>query len=143
MNLQHGMSRTTTYYVWNNMRSRCRDPNCENYTNYGGRGIKVCERWESFANFVWDMGVQPAGLTLDRIDTNGDYTPDNCRWVTQLDQQRNRRTNVLLSHNGTTQCHSAWAEQAGISTQLFHYRLKQGWPIERALTPPTTKESHG
>lgn len=74
------------------MRVRCNNPNDENYKYYGGRGVKVCERWDSFANFLSDMGARPEGTTIDRVDPNGDYTPENCRWSTVAEQNRNKRT---------------------------------------------------
>lgn len=89
--LVHGLSDTRTYHSWRSMRVRCNDATSHNYRHYGGRGIVVCDRWNSFANFFADMGERPAGRTLDRINVNGNYEPGNCRWATASEQRRNRR----------------------------------------------------
>src|SRR5690625_4623865 len=103
---KHGMSQTKIYRVWKSMHDRCRRERNPAYERYGGRGIKVCDRWKSFENFIEDMGERPEGGTLERIDNDGNYEPDNCKWATYLDQARNRRTNKrktvgIFEHNGT------------------------------------------
>ena len=88
---RHGMSDTRIHYCWMAMRSRCERPTNHAYTNYGGRGIKVCDRWKDFANFYADMGPRPEGTTIDRTNNDGDYEPGNCEWVTMKQQAANRR----------------------------------------------------
>lgn len=87
----HKLGRSSTYILWQGMKTRCSNPNASNYKYYGGRGIKVCERWEKFENFLEDMGERPEELTLDRIDNNGDYEPSNCRWATSYEQYHNKK----------------------------------------------------
>ena len=95
------------------MRDRCNNPNHHKYYRYGARGIKVCERWDLFKNFVEDMGARPEGHTIDRINNDGDYTPENCRWATKKEQQRNTSRNKNITIDGVTQCKAAWVEELG------------------------------
>lgn len=132
--VSHGKSDTPTYKIWHSMVERCRNPNDQSYKGYGGRGITVCDRWKSFQNFLDDMGEKPPGLSLDRIDNNGDYSPENCRWATALTQASNRRTNVVLSYNGISQSIAAWARDTGLTKSCILHRLKSGWTIEQTLT---------
>lgn len=93
--ITHGMSRTPTYRIWDGMIRRCNDPKKPEFKWYGGKGIKVCDKWEKFAGFFEDMGVRPEGLTIDRIDSNGDYGPSNCRWISMKENLRNRSCVIL------------------------------------------------
>ena len=122
------------YSAWVMMRSRCRNPNMREYPRYGGRGVKVCERWESFEAFLADMGAAPSPLhTLDRIDNDKDYCPDNCRWATRKEQARNRYVSRILECGGERRCLCDWAEHLGIPHQTIWHRLRRGWSVERAL----------
>lgn len=128
------------YNSWKAMLARCYTPSNPSYKYCGGRGITVCKRWrneEGFANFIRDMGGRPKGMTLDRRDNDGHYTPENCRWATPQEQARNRSTyNRNITWNGETKCVKAWASQVGISPTTITCRLSQGWTIEEALTIP-------
>lgn len=107
--------------------------------NYGGRGIVVCARWlgpDGFANFYTDMGLRPDGHSLERRDNNGPYSPDNCYWATPLEQARNKRNNRLLTANGKAQIMAEWARDLGVNPAAILYRLRKGWPEERAVTEP-------
>lgn len=132
----HGMARTSLYGVWAAMIRRCRNRNSKGYAEYGGRGIEVCERWDSFVTFLDDMGTPNEGQTLDRIDVNGHYCPENCRWTSWTTQQRNRRNNRLLTFNGQTMCSAEWAEKTGLSQSAINLRLKRGWSVEKTLSEP-------
>ena len=137
----HGHSlphkRTKTYMCWSAMKSRCLNPRSHCYKDYGGRGITVCERWNSFEKFLEDMGEKPPGLTLERIDNSAGYGPENCRWATSKEQNRNSRRNALVSFNGQTHCIAKWVEVTGIGGPVIRTRIARGWTIERTLTTPT------
>lgn len=116
------------------MHQRCKNPNHPKYHRYGGRGISVCEAWHSFENFAADMGPQPPGLTIERIDNDGNYTPENCRWAPQQEQARNRSTSVLWEHEGRVMCLSEWAREFGIHIATVQARIRAGASIHDALT---------
>jgi hypothetical protein len=137
---KHGMSLTTIYNLWGSMVSRCNNPTHQAFPNYGGRGIKVCDRWLSFENFYTDMGERPEGKELDRINNDGPYSPENCRWATPRQQGRNRRTNRVITFNGKSMCVADWADELGLSSANIYLRLSKGWSVEEALTTPRIRK---
>ena len=130
----HGQNRKPVYYVWQAMKKRCMNEEYKDYDAYGGRGIAVCDRWMDFKNFYEDMGSKPEGMSLDRIDNNGNYCPENCRWATTSQQARNKRSSRYLTHNGRTLCLADWSAETGIGQSVLTHRLKLGWEIERVLS---------
>jgi hypothetical protein len=135
----HGMTDSRTWRSWKGMRRRCNEPTNVAYHKYGGRGIGVCERWSSFALFLEDMGEAPAGMTLDRIDNDGDYSPENCRWATYREQANNRRDNAAVTYRGETHTYAEWSRRVGICRHTLRKRIHAGWTPERALTTPSRK----
>jgi len=135
---KHGLSKSVEYRTWITMLQRCLDENCKSYSRYGGRGITVCERWLLFENFFADMGMRPSKRhSIDRIDNEKGYGPDNCRWATQKEQTRNTRRNRHLVLNGITKTLAEWEELTGISHVTITARIdRHGWDVERALTTP-------
>jgi hypothetical protein len=117
------------------MVARCTNPKHRAYKSYGGRGITVCARWRSFTNFLADMGEKPEGLSLDRIDYNGNYEPDNCRWATDKQQARNKRNSSHITLNGETHTISEWAEILHIHPATISDRLQHGYTAQDALYP--------
>lgn len=140
---RHGMNGTKTYNVWHSMRARCANPRNAAFKDYGGRGIAVCERWLKFSGFFEDMGAAPEGGTLDRIDNNKGYSPDNCRWATPTEQGRNKRNNILITIGEETLPLSAWIERTGVSYGTAHQRIRIGWPPHLAVTTPLVKDRKG
>lgn len=128
------------YRVWMMMRNRCKpDPTTDWYACYAGRGIIVCDRWQSsFPAFLADMGPRPSmAHSIDRIDNDGNYEPGNCRWATQGEQSRNTSRNRMLTHAGRTMCLTDWSAETGIAYSTLRVRLDVcGWPVDRALTTP-------
>ena len=139
INARHGQSRegkrTSEYNCWIAMKQRCFNPNNKFYYNYGGRGISVCERWIKFENFFTDMGKRPKGLTIERIDNNGNYEPANCCWSTRKEQQNNRRTNVMLNFLGKMITLKRLAELSNIHKSTLRHRIiVMGLSPEEAIT---------
>lgn len=136
-NRSHGMYQSPEYHAWHGMLDRCRNTNSKSFPDYGGRGVVVCERWTSFENFFSDMGKRPsASHSLERENNERGYEPENCKWATRKEQQRNRRSNRLLTFNSETRCLAEWAERSGLTWQCLYGRLHSGWTLERAITTP-------
>lgn len=143
------LARRRTYDSWANMRKRVNNPSDPSYKRYGGRGITICERWQnSFINFLADMGPRPKSLTLERIDNDGPYSPDNCKWDTRANQVRNCRNNVWLTYQGETLCITDWSRRYAFNVTTARQRLRRGWTIEEVFTgrrlhasPLTTRNS--
>lgn len=135
--VEHGGKRTKLYRVWCSMKERCNNPNNKAFPRYGGRGISVCSEWsDDFAAFsAWANAAGYAdGLTIDRVDNDGDYGPENCRWCSHAEQNRNYSRNRLLTVHGETKCLTDWADTLGINRATLLFRIKSGIPLEEALT---------
>ena len=136
-NTTHGLSGSPTMKTYEAMVRRCTLPRDKDYPDYGGRGIEVCTRWlNSFPAFVEDMGVRPAGMSIGRIDNEGNYEPNNCRWETYRQQNNNRRSTRRITFQGRTQSIAQWARELGTHRQTIRYRIENGWPLSAALTTP-------
>lgn len=137
---RHGHSTTKyhspTHRSWMAMRERCMNPNANAYERYGGRGITICERWDSYETFLEDMGARPDKTSLDRIDNSKGYYPENCKWATSLEQGRNRSNNKLYEYQGEMLPISVIAERTGVERHLLGARLRTGWEMSRAITTP-------
>lgn len=131
----HGMTGSVEYRAWRDMLNRCYWERHISYSNYGGRGVVVCERWRnSFEAFVTDMGMKPSpDLSLDRIDNDGDYTPGNCRWATRTEQSANRRNAHRITAFGETLSITEWSKRTGVGSTTILMRIKRGWTPERAV----------
>jgi len=143
MHLKHCQTKTSTYKIWSHIKDRCLNPKNKSYKNYGGRGITVCDRWkDSFENFLQDMGKCPKGMTIDRINNNLGYYPNNCRWANQKTQQRNRRNNRIIKFNDTEKTLSEWADDLGMNQDTLGFRINSNkWTLERALTQGLKKRT--
>lgn len=130
MMTKHGWYGTRVYRVWHGMVCRCDEPSNSQYPNYGGRGIKVCDEWrnnpKAFCEWAMANGYSD-NLTIDRIDVDGNYEPNNCRWVTIEKQQGNKRNNVNITYMGKTQCVAAWAREVGLNQMSIYERVRKGW----------------
>lgn len=135
---KHGLYGTSEHSIWNSMIQRCVNSRVKSWPRYGGRGIRVCDRWlNNFAAFYADTAPKPSPEhTLDRIDNDGNYQPGNCRWALDAEQRVNRSDNRLLTFRGEVATLSEWAARVGLKQTTLGRRLKKGWSVERALTEP-------
>lgn len=137
-NFVHGHNRdgrrTPTYQTWRDMKRRCEDVKHRNYKTYGGKGITVCKRWGDFVSFLADMGERPDGCSLDRVDSNKNYKPSNCRWATHKQQANNMSRNHHIEYKGQKKTLSEWADHLGMPYNRLNTRIHRGWSIERAFT---------
>lgn len=135
-NIKHGKKGTRIYNIWIRMKVRCYNKNYDRYKDHGGRGIVMCDEWKhdfmTFYNWAMDNGYKE-GLTIDRIDNDGNYEPNNCRWSTPKQQCNNRRTNIYLTYEGKTQTIAQWAEELGVKDSTMHCRYYRGWPTKDIL----------
>jgi len=141
-NLIHGMRHTRVYRIWKAMNTRCSNPNSDDFDDYMGRGILVCDEWRhSFDQFYKDMGEPTTPKhCIDRIDNNKGYSKANCRWATQKENANNRRSSLIITWNGKTKTVIQWAETIGVGPSTLYGRLRVGWSVERALTEPAHKK---
>ena len=138
----HGLSKHPLYKTWQNMRNRCSNPKATKYELYGGRGISVCDQWQtdfmSFYNWALASGWSP-GLSIDRINPNEGYSPQNCRWATHFEQNDHLRSNHMVTYQGKTQPVYAWARELGMHPNTLGERLRRGWSIDRAFGTEVVK----
>lgn len=138
----HGLSRSRAYNAWQQMRARCGNHNNPEFAHYGGRGIRVCDRWQrSFEAFFADMAAPGPGLSLDRVNNNGNYEPSNCRWATLYEQANNKRRSQRLTFGGHTGTVAEWSERTGLHPETIRGRLKRGLPVEAILAPVLRRAS--
>ena len=138
----HGMYGTRLYHIWNGMKGRCFNKNNKDYPNYGGRGISICDEWKYSAEKFFEWSISHGYgkyLSIDRIDNNKGYTPENCQWISNKKQQRNKRNNHIVYFNGESHCVSEWADITGISKGTIVSRIRYGWNVKDILQ---VKPSH-
>jgi len=137
---QSALSHHAEYPIWAQAKQRCFNPRGKAWPDYGGRGITMCEEWrKSFFTFYKDMGPRPSPKhSVERIDNDGNYEPNNCRWATQKEQCNNTRVNLVFEFYGETRTVSEWATHLGVPLKRLRWRLQHGWPITDAIKPPFT-----
>ena len=139
-NAKHGGARLSEYSVWSRMKNRCFNKGGQDYKDYGGRGISICNRWlgdDGFKNFLDDMGERPSAFhSIERLDFNGNYSPENCCWATSKEQTRNYRRNIFVELLGGEMCLKEACERAGANYKTVYQRLRRGWTLKRAIEEP-------
>jgi len=138
--VKHGMCKTKIYNIWNGMRFRCQNSNSAAYHRYGAREIYVCKRWEKFENFLEDMGEPSVGMSLERINNDGPYSPENCKWATRREQARNNSRNRILEIDGKRRSMTEWSEISGIKMPTIWARIAKGWEVKDAVFLPLMKQ---
>ena len=133
---KHGLYGTSIQAIWNGMIQRCNNPKNTGYHYYGGRGVRVCDRWLILENFFDDMGHRAEGKSLDRIDNNGNYEPNNCRWATNAEQATNKRNTIRLNFYGTDLSLKEWSKILNIKHHTLQIRVSKGWSVRKTLTTP-------
>lgn len=140
---KHYQSKTRLYNIWLNMKDRCKNPNNKFYYNYGGRGVTVCPEWDNdyciFRDWAINNGYQD-NLTIDRLDNDKGYSPDNCRWATRQQQSNNLKKNIILEYNGEKHTMAEWSRILNISYMALCHRIERGWEVERALSTPVQQK---
>ena len=143
---RHGKAKDRLYMTWANMKQRCENPRFKQYQDYGGRGIAVCEEWRNDFQAFYDWAMSHGyrdDLTIERIDNDGNYEPNNCRWATMKEQANNTRKNRFITLNGETHTISQWADITGIPRNVIWDRINQGWTAEKAIKTPVTRRVCG
>jgi hypothetical protein len=136
-NKRHGRSNDPIYTAWKQMRARCSRPSNDRYKYYGARGIRVCEQWHTFENFLADMGERPSPAhSVERRDNDKDYCPDNCFWATIEEQRNNMRSNVLITYKEETLTATQWAKRLGVNPVALLERTRKGWSDEKIIERP-------
>jgi hypothetical protein len=140
----HGLRDTRLYHIWFGMKARCYNANSENYKHYGGRGIKICDEWKNDFMKFYDWAIHNGyddSLSIDRIDVNGNYTPDNCRWATAVEQAKNKRKEFVmtLTYKNKTMTIKEWSKHLNIKEKTIRKRLESGWSVEKTLETPVDK----
>lgn len=139
LNYKTGQYKSRIYHTWINMKTRCHTPTAWEYKNYGARGIAVCDEWrnnfQAFYDWANENGYRD-DLTIERINNDGNYCPENCRWVDRITQNRNQRNTRLVTFNGVTKHLFDWADEFGIKRNTLAHRLHRGWSIDKSLTTP-------